>query len=72
MNIFSMFNTVFRGTDKGLTVVEDGIDVAKAKTTLWKAEAMDELNDALKDYDIAEVHEFYDSLYTRNKPRKKK
>lgn len=71
MNPFAFILEIFRSVFAGASVASDALDVAKGKTTVWKAEVMKEVEEELDGVDIAEVNEFYDSLYQRPKKKRK-
>lgn len=70
MNPFAFILEVFRLVFGVASTASDAVDVAKAKTTAWKAEAMKEVADELDGVKLEEVAEFYEGLYHR--PTKKR
>lgn len=73
MNLFSLIASLFRTTDKTISMVEDTVDIAKGKTVAWKVSAMDDLREELDGRNLTEVNVFYEDLYaTHGKKQSKK
>lgn len=57
------FDKILANVFKATSTTEDALDVAKAKTTAWKVEAMKEVHEKLEGTDMKEVKDFYNNLY---------